>query len=125
MWSPSWSLILLNPNQISDGIPRSVIAVTDLGGHAYESWTNPDTLQMWLHDFLPSSFKNVRIMTYGYDSKLAGEPRTQNTLLDYRRHFVTTLKNVRATEASVSTTLYFQVDLLIEWFNRKIAQSSS
>jgi hypothetical protein len=28
---------------------------------------------MWLKDFLPQDVKNVRIMTYGYDSSLIEE----------------------------------------------------
>ena len=37
-------------------------------------------------------------MTYGYDSKLAGEPKAENRLLDYKRHFIQMIKNARRLE---------------------------
>ena len=87
--------------RITNGVLCSIIAVTGLGGHAYGSWRNRESNNMWLHDFLPNRFKNVRIMTYGYDSKLTGEPKTENRLLDYKRHFINMIKNARNSEAEV------------------------
>ncbi|KAF8542620.1 hypothetical protein BDD12DRAFT_802693 [Trichophaea hybrida] len=51
----------------------NIVAVTGLAGHAYGSWRNRKTHQMWLKDFLPHDIKNVRIMSYGYNSNLVGD----------------------------------------------------
>jgi hypothetical protein len=48
---------------------------------------------MWLQDFLPKDFKNVRIMSYGYNSSLDSD--ANNGLLDFRRHLVQQLENAR------------------------------
>lgn len=60
---------------------------------------------MWLQDFLPKKFNNMRIMTYGYDSKLAGEENTDNRLVDYRNHFLNALNNARSSITEVSIIL--------------------
>ena len=78
---------------------RSVIAITSLGGHAFGSWRSraatmrPIDRPMWLRDFLPGSFPNARIMTYGYDSTLK-EPSSVN-IADYRRGFIECLVKCR------------------------------
>jgi hypothetical protein len=73
-----------------------VIAVTGLAGHAFGSWRNRETHQMWLKDFLPYDVKNMRIMTYGYDSRLVGnDGATEMRLLDFQRHFIEQLQNAR------------------------------
>jgi hypothetical protein len=77
----------------------SVIAITGLGGHAFGSWRSriatdrPVDRPMWLRDFLPMEFNNIRIMTYGYDSGLK-DPNGAN-LTDYRRNFRECLRNAR------------------------------
>jgi hypothetical protein len=74
----------------------SVIAVIGTGGHAFGSWRNPETGEMWLKDFLPNDVKRIRILSYGYNTQQA-----QNTIdediLDYRRRFLQMLKNARRT----------------------------
>ena len=58
---------------------------------------------MWLHDFVPEDIKQkVRIMTYGYDCKLAGEENRNVRLKNYREAFVQALKSARVSEAEVS-----------------------
>jgi hypothetical protein len=74
----------------------SVVAVTGLAGHAFESWRNHDTYKMWLKDFLPKDVKNVRIMTYGYNSSLVGSDISDMRLVDYRRNFIEQLENSRS-----------------------------
>jgi hypothetical protein len=69
-----------------------VVAVNDLGGHAFGSWTSHDTGKMWLKDFLPDDIKGIRIMSYGtnlYDGKIEVD------FLDYRRHLLQMLGNAR------------------------------
>jgi hypothetical protein len=72
-----------------------VIAVTGLAGHAFGSWRNRETLQMWLKDFLPYDIPNLRVLTYGYDSSLVGTSRTDSSLLDYQRNFIQAIENAR------------------------------
>lgn len=47
---------------------RSVIAVHGLGGDWEMTWSHKTTGKLWLRDFLPQQFKNVRVMSFGYDS---------------------------------------------------------
>lgn len=74
-----------------------MIAVTGLAGHAFGSWRNRETLQMWLKDFLPYDIPNLRVLTYGYDSSLVGTSRTDSSLLDYQRNFIQAIENTRSS----------------------------
>lgn len=75
-----------------------MIAVTGLAGHAIGSWRNRETQQMWLKDFLPYDVQNIRIMSYGYDSRLVGHVgEAEIRLLDLQRHFVEQLQNARSS----------------------------
>jgi hypothetical protein len=66
---------------------------------------NRETQQMWLKDFLPKYFKNIRIMTYGYDSSLIGHMKSEHRFSDYRRNFIQQLENSRGS-AKVYTSIY-------------------
>ena len=50
----------------------SIVAVHGLGGHAMNTWTHEATGKLWLRDLLPHAIPNSRIMTFGYDSRVAG-----------------------------------------------------
>jgi len=52
---------------------------------------------MWLKDFLPHDVKNIRIMSYGYDSSLLGRSQAENRLLDYQRLFIQDIENARSS----------------------------
>lgn len=82
----------------------SVVAVTGFSGHAYGSWKNRQSHRMWLKDFLPRDLpKNVRILTYGYNSSLLQEGR--RGLLEFRRTFVKNLSTARnSLEVSFQNT---------------------
>ncbi|KAI5848046.1 hypothetical protein BZA05DRAFT_118723 [Tricharina praecox] len=91
-------------NNPKKNIAADVVAVTGLAGHAYGSWKNRTKNRMWLHDFLPCEFNNIRIMTYGYDTTLQSaddtDPANVNPakrILDLRRAFVTSLTNARSS----------------------------
>jgi hypothetical protein len=94
-----------------------VIAVTGLAGHAFESWRNRETHQMWLKDFLPYNVKNIRIMTYGYDSRLVGhDGAVEMRVLDFQRHFIQQLQNARNSVLvcdSVSTQIVMLLVLTV------------
>lgn len=46
------------------------MALSGLGGHALGSWRSPTSWQVWLRDFLPIDMKDVRVLTYGYDTNI-------------------------------------------------------
>ncbi|KAF8535039.1 hypothetical protein BDD12DRAFT_754194, partial [Trichophaea hybrida] len=73
-----------------------LIAVTGLAGHAFGSWRNRETHQMWLKDLLPHDVQNIRIMSYGYNSSLLGHRKAENRLLDYQRLFIQDIENARS-----------------------------
>ena len=75
---------------------HSVVAVTGLGGHAFESWRNGESNQMWLQDFLPNNIKGIRVMTYGYNTELVG-PNTGG-LLDHRRDLIQQTESARRSQ---------------------------
>ncbi|KAF8538592.1 hypothetical protein BDD12DRAFT_884762 [Trichophaea hybrida] len=91
----------LTPLSSPEGkIVADVVAVTGLAGHAFNSWRSPDTNSMWLKDFLPKDFKNIRVMAYGYDSSLTGPKRGDARMTDYRRSLLEQLGNARVSANS-------------------------
>ncbi|KAI9685844.1 MAG: hypothetical protein M1822_004122 [Bathelium mastoideum] len=56
-------------NDPPEPIVADVIAVTGLGGHAFGSWACSPR-HMWLRDFLAKDLPNLRILIYGYNSRL-------------------------------------------------------
>jgi hypothetical protein len=77
-----------------------VVAVTGLAGHAFGSWRSRITRRMWLKDFLPNDIKNIRIMTYGYDSRIikCSGSNPSSSLSDYRGSFIEELHKSRASK---------------------------
>jgi hypothetical protein len=71
-----------------------VIAVTGLAGHSFGSWRSRKTHLMWLKDFLPKDVKNIRIMTYGYNSSLINSKRDAK-LSNSKKHFIERLESAR------------------------------
>jgi hypothetical protein len=65
-------------------IIADVVAVTGLAGHAFGSWSH-DRTHNWLRDYLPEDIRNLRVMTYGYESKLVEEGEEQSRQ-DLERH---------------------------------------
>ncbi|KAH0611869.1 uncharacterized protein H6S33_011134 [Morchella sextelata] len=83
-----------------------IVAVTGLGGHAFESWQSRQSDQMWLKDFLPCSIpENIRILTYGYNSSLTKPGK--RSMVDYRRGFVQVLSNARSAAEERARPLIF------------------
>ncbi|KIL88375.1 hypothetical protein FAVG1_08454 [Fusarium avenaceum] len=70
-----FGLFILHPSPDiylpSTGIDFDIVAVHGLNGSARKTWTDSATGQCWLEDLLPESIPRCRIMTFGYDSKLA------------------------------------------------------
>lgn len=48
---------------------RSIVAVHGLGGDWERTWTDSESSKLWLRDFVPEQFSNLkfRISSYGYD----------------------------------------------------------
>lgn len=59
---------------------------------------------MWLQDFLPNDIKNIRVLTYGYNSNLIGDT-VDDTLQDQRSNLFIQLLNVRNTVEVVILTM--------------------
>jgi hypothetical protein len=65
---------------------------------------------MWLRDFLPQDLENLRIMTYGYNSSLKDlKKASEETMVDYRREFITALEDVRGTEEVRKPSVFITV----------------
>ncbi|TDZ14739.1 Protein SERAC1 [Colletotrichum orbiculare MAFF 240422] len=47
-----------------------VVAVPGLASHAVGSWKAPGDSDVWLRDWLPEDIPNIRVILYGYDTKL-------------------------------------------------------
>jgi len=58
---------------------------------------------MWLKDFLPRDIKNVRIMTYGYNTDLHNTTDT-STMLDYAKNLVEEIENCRRSSQAGART---------------------
>ncbi|KAL8744249.1 MAG: hypothetical protein Q9184_008020, partial [Pyrenodesmia sp. 2 TL-2023] len=74
-------------------IAADVIAVTGLAGHAFGSWAHSRS-EMWLRDYLPMDITNVRVMTYGYNSKLQAN-KARSIFGDHSTSFINRLKEMR------------------------------
>jgi hypothetical protein len=69
----------------------SIVAVHGLGSDWEDAWTDKAGTEkkLWLRDFLPAKFPNVRVMSYGYDaaftlsSSVANIETAAASLLDY------------------------------------------
>ncbi|KAF8251998.1 hypothetical protein K440DRAFT_595037 [Wilcoxina mikolae CBS 423.85] len=92
-------------NKPEGDVVADVIAVTGLAGHAFGSWRDRGSRDMWLQDFLPQDFKNVRIISYGYNSSLDSD--SNNGLLDFRRHLVQQLENARSSDNAKHRPIIF------------------
>lgn len=79
---------------------HSIIALPGFLGHAFESFKDTDEDYMWLRDSLHYDLTSeaddrpmARVMTYGYESILAGSQNTQN-IEDLATSFLTSLRSL-------------------------------
>lgn len=54
------------------------IAIPGLGGHAFGSFKKRGDTHMWLRDSLPIDLSGIRIMIYGFDTRLHGSHSFQD-----------------------------------------------
>ncbi|KAK6523116.1 hypothetical protein TWF694_006012 [Orbilia ellipsospora] len=74
-----------------------IVAIHGLGGGQYTSWTNGANGFFWLKDALPESIPESRIMSFGYNSKVAFSPSTSG-LDDAALELLNKLYLTRASE---------------------------
>lgn len=82
----------------------SVIAVTGLGGHAFYSFKSSQGWEVWLRDFLPSDIPDVRVLLYGYNTKVA-KSELKNSIADLAKSLLELVKSFR--EETEVRTIYF------------------
>ncbi|KAF8535670.1 hypothetical protein BDD12DRAFT_983186 [Trichophaea hybrida] len=87
-------------------IVADILAVTGMAGHAYGSWRNRESCRMWLKDFLPHDIQHIRVMSYGYNTNLV-RSTVDDTILDYRRHFIEQLENARSSPEEKTRPIFF------------------
>ena len=56
---------------------------------------------MWLMEFLPADVRNLRVMTYGYNSKLVNSPVNMG-IGDYMKELIHLLGAARSSEQVLS-----------------------
>jgi ankyrin repeat protein len=74
-------------------IEADIIALTGLGGHAFGSWAVSPT-EMWLRDFLPRDVPQIRVLIYGYDSRIQ-KRNSRSILSDFTSNFLLKLTDMR------------------------------
>ncbi|KAJ5109956.1 hypothetical protein N7532_002601 [Penicillium argentinense] len=63
-----YGVTVLHEPSHSVEILYDLVAVHDLNGTGFETWTHKQNGMMWLKDLLPKELPNVRIMTYESDA---------------------------------------------------------
>lgn len=101
----------------------SVIAVTGLAGHAYGSWRSRISGKMWLQHMIPIDLPCARILTYGYDTKLAGS-KSNARISEYAKQFLETIRDARhgdphrpiiSTGHSLGGLVIKEVSMILLW----------
>ena len=72
-----------------------LIAVPGLGSHALGSFKSSSSFDVWLRDFLPKDIPNIRVLLYGYDTKLA-ESDSKSSIRDLSKSFLESMRAFRA-----------------------------
>ncbi|KAF2398705.1 hypothetical protein EJ06DRAFT_89082 [Trichodelitschia bisporula] len=106
---PFGLFILYEPDVIPGSeaqVDVDIVALHGLNGHCRNTFTDPSTGKLWLKDFLPRKLPNARIMTFGYDSRLAFSGSTAD-LDDFALSLLNRLSDHRRTKASIDRPLIF------------------
>ena len=103
--TPLTPLLLSEPHNysircLSANTELSIVALTGIDGHAYNSWRGRGDLRlMWLRHFLSNDLPQCRTMIYGYDAKLTS--RSVARIRDYSLGLLDDLKRVRHGEVGL------------------------
>ncbi|KAI1330215.1 hypothetical protein F5Y16DRAFT_31561 [Xylariaceae sp. FL0255] len=79
------------------GVHCDVIAVPGLASHAIGSWKSPGGNDLWLRDWLSKDVLNIRVLLYGYDTKLL-KSNAKSSLEDLGRSFLESLTAFRTSD---------------------------
>lgn len=90
---------------------RSIVAVHGLNGNAKKTWTDPGSGTCWLEHLLPDALPRARIMTFGYDSRLAFS-RSRAGLDNFARDLLNRLRMVR-----VNSEVWLHCTLKLGWIH--------
>ena len=66
---------------------------------------------MWLMEFLPADIRNLRVMTYGYNSQLLKGPVNMG-MVDYSNGFIQLLHAARSSEQVPLISVSYQIHYL-------------
>ena len=80
---------------------NSIVAVHGLNGTPRGTWTDKKSGRFWLEDFLPTALPTARIMTFGYDSRLAFS-NSMAGVENFARDLLNRLRIVRASSEVLS-----------------------
>jgi hypothetical protein len=50
-------------------VDLDIIALHELGGDPVNTWLDPQTITVWLHDYLQSDFPQSRVLSFGYSTQ--------------------------------------------------------
>jgi hypothetical protein len=89
--------VVLNP--LLPTYHLDVIAIHGLNGNAFTTWTNKRG-QLWLQDLLPHSLPGARVYTFGYDSTIFSQSKSD--IGDFARRLLSELSLIRQSEVVCS-----------------------
>ncbi|KAH6967564.1 hypothetical protein EDB82DRAFT_435121 [Fusarium venenatum] len=102
--SEPFGLFILHPSpeiyQVHGDIDVDIVAVHGLNGSAKKTWTDSATGYCWLEDLLPESIPRCRVMTFGYDSKLAFS-KSQSGVEAFAQDLLNRLRVVRSSSEAI------------------------
>ena len=70
------------------------------------TWTHDPTGKLWLRDFLPHTIPNARIMTFGYDSRVAGS-KSVIGMMENANNLLTQLSLLRRSDKVLKKSFHF------------------
>ncbi|KAI1972184.1 hypothetical protein LOZ35_004696 [Ophidiomyces ophidiicola] len=102
---PEYGMSILHEPDCND-IIFDLVAVHGLNGDAFKTWTHKQSKVMWLRDLLPKELPNVRIMTFGYNSKFYNFTGHQD-LRNISLKLLSELVDVRSAEKEINRPIVF------------------
>ncbi|KAK8132019.1 hypothetical protein PG999_000192 [Apiospora kogelbergensis] len=79
------------------GAHCDVVAVPGLASHAIGSWKAPAGNDLWLRDWLSNDIPNIRVLLYGYDTKLL-KSNSRSSVEDLGRRLLESLTAFRTSD---------------------------
>ncbi|KAK2041770.1 hypothetical protein LZ31DRAFT_597012 [Colletotrichum somersetense] len=71
----------------ASGAYCDMVAVPGLASHVIGSWKSPEGNDLWLRDWLLDDVQNIRVLLYGYDTKLL-KSNARSSVEDLGRSFL-------------------------------------